>query len=199
MVRQPRELVGGFQRANDRRVHQPATVRRCRALDGEPGELVPERDPVAVCHEHSRVEAGAEQVELGRRHGLQQPQLSPRRDHRDNLEQPARLRLQSRGTGEHRITNRLGQRAAAGGEDLGDVEGVPLREPVNRVGVGAMRLRELPHCVEGEPRHGQPRDRTCGRELAEDDAEGMVARNLVVPVGGDHERLRPVDAPAKHA
>ena len=174
-------------------------VRRQLALDREPRQLMPERNRVAVCAQHPRGEAIVEVRQLAGSDDLEQPELRPARHQSDHLEQPPRRLVQQRDAREHGVANRLGQVAACGGEDLGDEEGVAERQPVDRVGVGIERRRELTHGVEGEPRHRQPHDARRRRELAEHDAERMVARDLVVPVRGDDERVRAVDTAPEHA
>jgi hypothetical protein len=79
---------------------------------------------------------------------------------------------QRRGARQHGIAHRLGHRVAADREDLGDVEGVPLGQAVDRVAVCAVRSCELPHGLERESWHGQPRDARSGGELAEHRSHG---------------------------
>ncbi len=70
---------------------------------------------------------------------------------------------------------------------------------MEHLGVQAVRLRQLADGIDREAWHGEPDDTGRRRELAEHDPQRMVARDLVVPVGRDHERPRAVDAPAEHA
>ena len=175
------------ERAQDLGVQRPAAVRRDVLRDREPGELVAERDGVRVGAEHAGREAGVELLELPRGDRLEQPQLGARRDHRDDLEQPARRLAEERDAREHRVPDRLGQLVAARGEDLRHVEGVALRAAVDRVAVGAVRRRELAHGVEREPRHRQSHDSGRRRELAENGSERVPRGDLVVAVGGEHE------------
>ena len=90
------------------------------------------------------------------------------------------------------------ERRLAGCEHLRDVERVPARQLEDRLGVAAVGLGEAPYGVEGERRDGAARDRRGRGELAEQQPERVVVGELV-PVRGEHERLRAVDPPAEHA
>ncbi len=187
------------ERDEDRFVQSSAAVRCERALDGEPCELVAEGDAVPVGADHARLETGVEPVELGRDDLLEQPELGSERDHGNRLEQPSRRRVEERHAREHGVANRLRQLPAARREDLGDKERVPERQSVDRIRIGPERRSEFSDRLQRETRHRQPHDARRGRELAEDDAQRMVARDLVVAVRGDDERVRAVDAPPEHA
>jgi hypothetical protein len=148
-------------------------------------------------------DAGGEAlVEVGgraARDGVEEPQLSPGGYHGDDLEQAPRRRREGRRPREHRVPHRLREGRPARSEHLRHVERVALREPVEGVAVGGLRFRQGSHGVAGEPRHREPRDARGGRQLAEDDAEWMVAGDLVVPVRGEDERRRRVDPAPEHA
>ena len=180
-------------------MERPAAVRRKRALDGEPGELVAEGHAVAVATNDAGLETGVQVLELLGHDRFQEPQLGAERHDRDRVEQPSRRLGEQRGPGEDGVPDRLRQLAASRRQDLGHVERVPPRQPVDRLGVRAGRLRELTHGVERERRHREADTPLAVASSPEDDPQRMVARHLVVAVGREHERTRPLDPAAEDA
>ena len=103
----------------------------------------------------------------------------------DDVEQPRARRARGAPTRASTASRTVsGSVCAAGREDLGDVERVAVREPVDRVArrrpCGSASVADG---VEREPRHRQPRDPRRRRELAEHDARADAAVDLVVAVG----------------
>ena len=92
---------------------------------------------------------------------FEQPELGAQPGSRRRPPAAGAHRRQPRRPREHGVTHRLGQVAAAGGEDLGDVEGVPLREPVDRVGVRAVAAPRARGTASGESRGTDSLDTAC--------------------------------------
>src|SRR5439155_27158234 len=95
-----------------------------RFLDGEPGELVPEREACRLRREHPRRQALVETVDFLPGEGLKQPELGLRRDDGDRLEEPPGGRTEARGAGEDRVPDRVRYLLGARGERLDDEERV---------------------------------------------------------------------------
>ena len=131
--------------------------RRDRLLDGEAGELVPERHArrLGVSMPEARHSSSRRRL-AGER--LEQPELGVRRDDRDRLEQRLRGGAEARGAGEHRFPDRVRDRSRSRGERLDDEERVAGGLAVELVGVDAVRLGELRDRRRRERGEPQPRD-----------------------------------------
>ena len=165
-----------FERAHDRSVQRPAPVGRDRTLDGEPRELVSEREPSPSARRRptrgTRRSASSSSGATA-----SSSRSSARRHDRDDVEQPSRRsRRAARPARAPRRARSPGAPLRGGREDLGDVEGVAVSEPVeSRRRPRPSGVGERAHGVEREPRHGQAGDRRRRRELAQDDSQRMVS------------------------
>src|SRR6266511_1898774 len=111
VVREPGKIPRAACWIGERRegfaVQVDPPVERDRFLDGEAGELVPERDACRLGRGHARRQALAETVDRLAGKRLEQPELTLLRDDRDRLEEPLRGRTKARGAGEDRVPHRL--------------------------------------------------------------------------------------------
>jgi hypothetical protein len=159
-------------------VERGTPPRRDLGLDGEPGELVPERDRATFGPRHARQHALVERL-VG---SVDQLGLGRAGDHRQALEQVARRRAEPRGAGEHGVAH--GGRDCGGGrrEHLGHVEGIATGAAVQGVGVDPVRLGERAHGLGRQRRQLEPDDADGGRELSQHDAQ----RSRLVVAEGHH-------------
>ena len=134
-----------------------------------------------------RLPAGHDNVQHGDVH--------PRGHDRDQLQQPARVVVEPRGTADDSVRDRgrqLGRRS--GGEQLGDVEGIPAgggvqlaRAVAGERGDGALRKgRELDH------------DGVAGADGADGRMQRMARRRLAGAEGEDEQRRQRADPPPEH-
>jgi hypothetical protein len=128
---------------------------------------------------------------------VQQVEIDPRRHRRDRFEQPPLGCRQLARTCEYGVADGLGNAGRPAAEHLADEERIAARLRVEVVLVGAVDRREAPDRAARKRRERDARDRGLGRELADHLLERMVDADLVVPVGADHERGHPADAPGE--
>src|SRR6266536_857899 len=111
VVREPGQIAGAARWIGERRegltVQVDPPVGCDRFLDGEAGELVPERDACRLEREHARRQALVETVDRLPGKCFEQPELRLRRDDRDRLEEPLCGRAETRSAGEDRVPNRV--------------------------------------------------------------------------------------------
>ena len=160
-------------------------------------QLVPERVATTVRLEETAGEGvlGGRLVDDARQqHGIDGWPDDRRRLERcpSDIGQPRRARKD--GVSNGRRDSVRGRR-----DDLRDVERIAARLPVQVLRVELRAARQLADRVdrqgaEREAPHGRRR-----REVADDDAQRMLAADLIVAVGPDHERARGLDAPPDEA
>ena len=123
-----------------------AFVRADRALDRQSGQLVPERDSVAVHLEHARGEALVEMRDARPCEGVQeQIHLHARRNDRHRLEQAVCLGRHAPRSGQDGIDDRRRDLLLPGREDLRHEERVALRTAMQILGIDTAWPRELLH------------------------------------------------------
>ena len=92
--------------SSTRRCSSDAPMRADRILDGEPRELVAERDRAPLGAQHAGREAGIDVLDLIRHDLVEQPHLDMRRDDGDRLEHALRGRAEAVHAREHGIAHR---------------------------------------------------------------------------------------------
>ena len=202
VVGEPREVDLPPGRAGERGQGAPMererAVRRQRLLDGDAGDLVAERDGAARRAQHPGGEALLEVAELAACQLLQQPELGPRRRDRNRVEQRAGARAETGGARQHGVADAVGHRGAARRERLGDEERVAGRAAVELLRVDAVQTRERGDRPRRQRREREPGQRRL-RQLAERDAQRVVALELVVAVGDRDERRHRRDPACEQA
>ena len=167
---------------------QPA-VRCDRLLDGEPRELMAEADACRVGDEHARGQAfikGFHHVTTCK--SSQKPEARVMWNDGHRVEQPPRVGAQPRGSSQHRIPDGVRNFIRAGCERLDDEERVAARLPKQLLPVDAERLGQLSDRGKREWRDLDAVHDGAGRELAQHDPQRMLAVELVVAIGRDHQR-----------
>ena len=141
----------------------------------------------------ARGEALVDPLKLRHEQAGQKGRIGGRTDDGSHVEHGATGRRQPPGTREHRIAH--GRRdAAAGGQDLGDEEGVAAGPSVEFLGVDIASGGETTDGVHGERADGEPVDGRGRRKVAQHGAQGMAWSYLVVTVGDHHQggdRIQP--------
>ena len=172
MVGQPRRVRGsstaGQQRGQGTAVQVGPATGRKRPLHGQAGQLVAEADAAGLPLEHP---GGHALVEMGGRGsgGLdQQPGLDRRGHHRGGVQDLPGRRRQPGRPGQHGVHHGGRDRRIAGGEHLGDEEGVPPGRLVQRARVYPVRAGQHRHRLAGQGRQPQPADQGRGGEVAGD-------------------------------
>jgi hypothetical protein len=155
---------------------------------------VAERDGIALGTEHPGGQTRLELGELVRRDPLEQPDLRAGRRDGHGLEQPPGGSAEAGGAREHGVAHAAGRARIVAREQLGDEERIAAGASVQPGAVDAVRR--------GEPRDGDRRERLdrhpmSAAQLAEHHAERVIAPQLVVAVGRDHQRRHPRQPAAK--
>ena len=156
-------------------------------LHGQPGELVPETDALALGRQHAGGQALVQMSRRVARELLEEPELGPRRDDRDRLEHSRRRRAQARRTRKHRLPHGWRDLPLPSRERLRDEERVPGRPAMELVGVDAVRGRQLGNGLRGQGPQLEPEDPRARAQAAEHEPERMGAVELVVAIGGDRQ------------
>ena len=174
---------------------------RDRLLDGQSGELVPERGLPVSGHEHTRRDARVEpRVDLAGE-CLDQPRLGVRRRDRNGVEHVSCAGREAPRSRENGVPHRRGDLRPTRGENLGHEECVAGRRAVELVRVDPVRLGESSNCVRGEgrKRHSAKGDGRC--ELTEHESQRVTRVQLLLPIAqGDHgaDRLDAAGDEADH-
>ena len=163
--------------------------RRDRLLDRHPGQLVPEPDAAAVGVQDAGPRAFVQPAAVGPAGGPHESHLGPVGNHRRDVKRRAGVRTQAGHPRQHGVAHARRDRLVRGRQDLGDEERVAAGDRVQAVGVQAVRLREVGHRGRGQRRHRHAPHRPSGGEVAEDDAQRMVAIHLVVAERRDDDRV----------
>ena len=193
-MREPRGLAAADERGQRRPVQGDMPVGRELVLDRRAGDLVAERDRVALGAQHPRGQARLELRKLVRQRSARAAR-SPRAAARRRRPRAAAARGGA-GAPRGRARRRARCRAccAVAREHLGHEERVAAGARVERGAVDAVRCREA---ATASRDNGSTVIRCASRELAEHDAQRVVALELVVAVGRDHQRRHARHAPAE--
>ena len=120
-----------------------AARRRERFVHRNSRQLVPKGDAAVLRAEHARREALVDRVRGLTAHGEDERRVERRRRDRGGLDDGSRVRAQARDASEHDVAHGVGDLVAAGREQLGHVERVARRQPVEGGRVDVVPLREL--------------------------------------------------------
>jgi hypothetical protein len=189
MVSQPGRVGGGSwlgqQRGQGPAVQVGPAAGPKRPLDGQAGQLVPEADAAGLILEHPGGHALVQMGGCGTGRLDQQPGLDRRGHHRGGVQDlPGRWGQPGR-PGQHGVGHGGRDRLVAGGEDLGDEEGVPPGRLVQCARVHPVRAGQHRHCLAGQGRQPQPADQGRGGEVAGEQLHRVQGADLVVPIGHD--------------
>src|SRR3954447_5355100 len=177
---------------------KPATGRDA-LLEGQPRELVTERDASWLRRQHAGSQALFEAVDVAFGQDLEQPRLDPARRDRYDLEQPARVRAEARRARQHRLAHGGRDPLLAGGERLGHEERVATGRTVELAGVDRVGSGEHRNCLGRERLEPEALHRWARGEISERDLKRVPAVELVVAVGRDHESWDGRDPAAQQA
>ena len=174
---------------------------RDRLLDGQSGELVPERDLPVSGHEHTRRDALVEPRVDRAGERLDQPRLGVRRRDRNGVEHVSCAGREAPRSRENGVPHRRGDLRSTRCENLSHEECVAGRRAVELVRVDPVRLGESSNCVRGEgrKRHSAKGDGRC--ELTEHESQRVTRVQLLLPIAqGDHgaDRLDAAGDEADH-
>ena len=157
-------------------------------VDDFADQAMPEREPVALAHEHPGVQRGAQRVRVDRERVEQRERCSPA----GRRERGQRVRVESLDPREHRLRQRLRPRL----EQLLDEERVAARARVQLVDqrrgdrAAGERLELLCDVVPPERRQLDPQHRPAPPQLPGEPAQ-VLGERVVHPVGREHDdRLR---------
>ena len=174
------------------RVQSGPAPGRDRLLDGEPGELVPEPDALAVDEQ----QPGPQQLFDVTGKQVEQMQLGPVGHDGRDVERLAGRRAEARRAGEYGVAHGWRYRIIAIGQDLRDEEGVAAGRRVDAFRVETVRRGQLGDGGAGQWRNGQPVHRARRGEIAEDHPELVITVDLVVAERGDDDGAGVGGAPA---
>ena len=198
VVREPGQIERSARWVDERRecpaMQVDPCVRAKRFLNGETGELVPERHASWLGRKHAGGQALVETVDCLAGERLQEPELRLRRHDGDRLEDRPSGGAEACGACEHCFPDRLRNPVGSRGERFDDEERVAGRLAVELVRVNAVRLGELRDRPRREQDEFHPPDVLGRRQLSEHDPERMRRVELIVAVAGDDEdwhRLHP--------
>jgi hypothetical protein len=157
---------------------------------------VAEGEPVALALQHADRDAL-----VGRRRDVVHDRAEDTRldlgaDERGRLQRGISSRREAGGPREHGVPHRRRDAGSAGGQGLGDEEGIPPRLAVQRLDVQRLVRRERADGGHRQRRQREPDD-VGGREIAEHDPQGMAWPQLVVAIGEHEQRRDVLDAPAQ--
>ena len=125
---------------------------RDRLLDGQSGELVPERDVPVGGDEHTRGDALVESRVDRAGERLEQPRLGVRRRDRNGVEHVSRAGREAARSSENGVANRRGDLRSTGSEHLRHEECVAGGRAVEFLRVDPVWLGESSDCDRGEGR-----------------------------------------------
>jgi hypothetical protein len=189
MVGQTRRVALGpcLQHREQPGVDVAATVGRDVLLDRQPQQLVPEPRVLLVDHEQSggdQIVQGLPQVGRDRREQLQ---LDAGTHECRDAGTPTPSLVEPPDSGEDRVPDRGRDGDVAGGQRLGDQEGVPPGESEELLAHESGRASQPLHAARRERREADAAGRPLRRELTERDPKRVVGLHLVVAVGHEHE------------
>ena len=177
----------GQQRGQDAAVQLGPATGPKRPLHGQAGQLVAEADAAGLPLEHPGGDALVHMGGCGPGRLDQQPGLDRRGHHRGGVQDlPGRWGQPGR-PGQHGVHHGGRDRRIAGGEHLGDEEGVPPGRLVQRARVHPVRAGQHRHRLAGQGRQPQPANRGRAGEVAGDQLHRVLGAELVVPVGDHHQ------------
>jgi len=181
----PRLRAG--ERRDDADVQGTPVQRGQALLDGPAGQFVAEREPVGADLQHTLLLGLGQDVEPLAEQLTGQPELDGRGHDGQLLDGGAARRIEPADPGQHRVRHGGRHGDPRRGQGLGDVERVPAGQGVQRCGVVAAARGETGdggrrQGGQGEPVHGRRGER------AEDPAQGMRGRHLLVAEGQHQHR-----------
>ena len=187
------------EREQNSAVESQAPGRRQRVLDRHACQLVPERDPAARRDQDAGGEALVDRVEAS----PADREVSSASSDGGAIEAASTTAdadaLSLRDAREHDVAHRRrGSDGPTRREHLGHVERVPRRQAVELAASAPWSCRQLRDPLGRQRRERQRLTPSRGRELAEDDPQGIEAVELVVAVGREYERRRAAHPPAEH-
>ncbi len=183
----------------DPAVQSAATGRRRRLLDGDPGELMPERHPPLVVREEAQ-RRGSPRADRSARPRPPRAATTPRGAASSATASRICMASRSRAAARPRTASRtvVGSVGLAGGEHLRGEERVAARPPVQLDRIdGCPKASRATASAESGSRWNAF-DGRHGREIAKEDADGMRSVELVVAVGSDR-RGREASRPSVRA
>ena len=192
MVRKPGDIAAFTERCERPGMEIRALDRVDRLLDCPARKLVAEGHTAAVAPQHPGGEAFVEPLRLHAVELLEQPEV--RADDGSDVEHTPGLAAQAGHSSKHGVADARRHPFTVAGESLGDEERVPAGETMelDRIDVEARGQR-----ANALDRQRLQRDAPRGRYLSQDNAQWVVAADLIVAVGGNEKRVRPRQAAAQ--
>ncbi len=179
---------GGMERAGGRR--------RQRVLDGDAGELVAEEVGVAGRVEQARVQALLDDAGRRLQQGLHQRGLDARWHGGGQADDGPRRGAEPGKARQHQVLHALRHALGAVAQHLADEQRIAARERMQAGGRAHRRARQLADGHLRQRRQREPRDEA-GRQLADQAAQRVRGRDLVVAPRQHQQAGHAVDAPAQ--